>query len=92
MHYQIGRLILLACLVTMPMGLNAQSSGGAYNLNRHTIDGGGGTSEGWVYVLTGTIGQPDAQRSEGGEFVLQGGFWSGPAQIVEVLFRDGFEG
>ena len=43
-----------------------------------TIDGGGGTSTGGVYSLSGTIGQPDAnaQPMKGGNFSLTGGFWS----------------
>jgi hypothetical protein len=43
-----------------------------------TIDGGGGTSAGGVYSISGTIGQPDAnpQLMAGGNFTLTGGFWS----------------
>ena len=40
-----------------------------------TIDGGGGTSTGCVYSVTGTIGQPDAGTMSGGNFTLIGGFW-----------------
>ncbi len=70
----------------------AQSSGGNYTLERHTIDGGGGTSQGGNYTLTGTIGQPDAGRLEGGAYVLQGGFWFDTAgQTADFLFADSFE-
>lgn len=42
-----------------------------------TVDGGGGTSTGGVYAVTGTIGQPDAGRTmTGGPFALTGGFWA----------------
>ena len=43
-----------------------------------TIDGGGGTSSGGSFSLSGTIGQPDAtaQPMMGGNFSLTGGFWS----------------
>jgi hypothetical protein len=41
-----------------------------------TIDGGGGTSTGGNFVLSGTIGQPDAGKSSGGSFSLSGGYWS----------------
>ena len=40
-----------------------------------TIDGGGGTSTGGVYAVSGTIGQPDAGMMGGGTYTLQGGFW-----------------
>jgi hypothetical protein len=42
-----------------------------------TTDGGGGTSTGGVYSVSGTIGQPDAGVSmTGGQYSLTGGFWS----------------
>jgi len=41
-----------------------------------TLDGGGGTSRAGRFVLTGTIGQPDAAPvATGGRFRLAGGFW-----------------
>jgi hypothetical protein len=43
----------------------------------YTIDGGGGTSTGGTFTLSGTIGQPDAGVLTGGSFVLRGGFWNG---------------
>jgi hypothetical protein len=49
-----------------------------YSIDWHTIDGGGGTSTGGVYSISGTIGQPDANTvpMSGGPYSLQGGFWS----------------
>ena len=49
-----------------------------YSIDWFTIDGGGGTSAGGPYSLSGTIGQPDAnqQAMTGGNFSLSGGFWS----------------
>jgi hypothetical protein len=48
-----------------------------YAINWQTIDGGGGTSTGGVYSVSGTIGQPDAntQPMTGGNYSLTGGFW-----------------
>ncbi len=46
-----------------------------YSIEWSTIDGGGGTSTGGVYAVSGTIGQPDAGRMSGGSFTLDGGFW-----------------
>ena len=55
-----------------------------YEIPWHTIDGGGGQSSGGQYVLTGTIGQPDAAYSDGGQYEMLGGFWpGGPLCFVE---------
>lgn len=48
-----------------------------FALDWHTVDGGGGTSTGGTYSLSGTIGQPDAGVMSGGTFSLVGGFWGG---------------
>ena len=47
----------------------------SYSIDWFTIDGGGGTSTGGVYAVSGTIGQPDAGRMSGGNFSIDGGFW-----------------
>ena len=62
-------------------------SGGQYELSWSTIDGGGGTSSGGPYVLTGTIGQADADWTEGGGYEVLGGFWPGGA-LCMVDFGD----
>jgi hypothetical protein len=50
---------------------------GQYSIDWSTIDGGGGTSTGGVYSVTGTLGQPDAGATmSGGNLSLDGGFWS----------------
>ena len=46
-----------------------------YDLSWNTIDGGGATSTGGGYELSGTIGQADAGGHAGGAFDLIGGFW-----------------
>jgi hypothetical protein len=46
-----------------------------YNIDWYTIGGGGGTSTGGVYSVSGTIGQPDAGTMSGGNYSLVGGFW-----------------
>ncbi len=52
-----------------------------YSIDWHTIDGGGGTSTGGLYSISGTIGQPDAGTMSGGNFSLAGGFWG----IIDVI-------
>jgi hypothetical protein len=47
-----------------------------YDIDWWTVDGGGATSSGGVYSVSGTIGQPDAVLMSGGNFTLAGGFWS----------------
>ena len=49
-----------------------------YSIDWFTIDGGGGTSTGGPYSLSGTIGQPDANQQvmTGGNFSVSGGFRS----------------
>jgi len=49
---------------------------GQYSINWYSVDGGGGTSTGGNYAVSGTIGQPDAGRLSGGSYTLSGGFWS----------------
>ncbi|MHC4155456.1 MAG: hypothetical protein ACYST6_11120 [Planctomycetota bacterium] len=61
-------------------------SGGPYVLDWSTIDGGGGQSSGGLHVLTGTIGQPDAAYSQGGQYEVLGGFWPG-GPVCLVNFR-----
>lgn len=65
-------LVIAAFLATVALA-RAQS----YSIDWFTIDGGGGTSTGGVYAVSGTIGQPDAgEPMTGGNFSLTGGFWS----------------
>ncbi|MHC4641241.1 MAG: hypothetical protein ACYS32_06325 [Planctomycetota bacterium] len=66
--------ILVALVV---LGLIVSSSWGQYEISWYTIDGGGGASSGGDFTLTGTIGQPDAAYSRGGNYELLGGFWPG---------------
>ena len=47
-----------------------------YSIDWFSIDGGGGSSTGGVYSVTGTIGQPDAGHMSGDNFTLDSGFWA----------------
>lgn len=47
-----------------------------YDLSWYTTDGGGGTSRGADYTLSGTIGQPEAGGAAGSNYTLVGGFWT----------------
>ena len=49
----------------------------SYSIDWYKIAGGGGTSTGGVYAVSGTIGQPDASSAmTGGNYSVTGGFWS----------------
>ena len=62
-------LALLALVVTA----HAQS----YSITAHTIAGGGGSSSGGQYAVTGAIAQPEASAaSAGGSYSVSGGFFS----------------
>jgi len=70
--------IVCGLVVGMSWFARAGLSGPAYDLSRHTVDGGGVMhSTGNAYELGGTIGQPDAGVMTGREYTLTGGFWFG---------------
>lgn len=49
----------------------------SYNIDWYKVAGGGGTSTGGTYQVSGTIGQPDASGAmTGGNYSLTGGFWA----------------
>jgi hypothetical protein len=64
-----GMLSFLAFCVT----IQAQT----YSVDWHKVSGGGGTSTGGVYSVSGTIGQHDAGGPmTGGGYSVTGGFWA----------------
>lgn len=73
-------VVWLVCLLIFSPFALAQD----YDLSWHTIDGGGGTSSGGQYIVSGTIGQSDAAYSEDNRYELYGGFWTGePLCVVD---------
>ena len=70
------QVVLALGLLISALGLPAKAQ--TYSIDWFTIDGGGGTSTGGVYSVSGTIGQPDANATPmtGGNYSLTGGFWS----------------
>src|SRR5207248_2554159 len=73
-HSLLVTLLLLSTLHLPLFTASAQS----YSIDWFTIDGGGGTSTGSVYAVSGTVGQADAnpQPLSSGNFSVVGGFWS----------------
>lgn len=57
---------------------SGSAAGADFDLDWHSIDGGGGVSAGGDFELAGTIAQHDAGALlSGGAFTLAGGFWAG---------------
>jgi hypothetical protein len=66
--------------------LLAAASAQNYSMDWYKISGGGGTSTGGVYTVSGTIGQHDAGGPlTGGGYSLTGGFWA----LISVLQTPG---
>ena len=64
------------------VGLTTDALAQNYSIDWHTIDGGGGTSTGGVYAVSGTIGQPDAGPAmTNGQYSVTGGFWVLPVAV-----------
>ena len=66
-------IFVIAAGLLMPVAIFAQP----YSIDWHKVAGGGGTSTGGTYQVSGTIGQPDAGAPmKGGNYSLTGGFWA----------------
>ena len=65
-------------LILMVLALASSSAHAQqYSIDWYKIAGGGGTSTGGVYSVSGTIGQHDAGGPmTGGNYSLTGGFWA----------------
>ncbi len=67
------RLLLLGAVALLGSGVAARAQN--YGITWYKIAGGGGTSTGNNFSLSGTIGQPDAGIMTGGTYAISGGFW-----------------
>ena len=71
--YLLSLILGLSFATLMAPQATAQS----YSIDWYKIAGGGGSSAGGSYQLSGTIGQPDAGNTlSGGNYSVTGGFWS----------------
>jgi hypothetical protein len=68
-----GLATFALCLLTSAFCPRARVQ--SYSIDWFTIDGGGGSSTGGVFSVSGTIGQPDAGAMSGGNYTVDGGFW-----------------
>ena len=70
------KIIRGQCFTLLALGA-LTASAQQYSVPWFKVAGGGGMqSTGGVYALSGTIGQPDAGKSSGGNYTIEGGFWS----------------
>ena len=68
----------------------SDTSAQSFSIDRFAIAGGGGTSTGGAFALSGTIGQPDAGAMTGGNYSLAGGFWGAiqtPPPVGNVIIN-----
>ncbi len=90
------RVAIVMALGCCALTAFAQSSGGAFELRRNVVAGGGGRAAGVSFALTGTIAQHEAAPpSTGSTFALSPGFWAGAPAATQpppdALFSNGFE-
>lgn len=75
---KVNILTVLVLMMSPGAASTVLAGGGEYEIVRYTVDSGGATfSAGGDSELGATTGQPDAGTQSGGEYVLNGGFWSG---------------
>ena len=93
MRRLIPLLVLLVCGLLAGAVPAGPPAGGDFAVSKSTLDGGGGASAGGGFMLTGTIGQPDASAvsASAPEWQLNGGFWAGLGGLLDLIFKDGFE-
>jgi hypothetical protein len=69
---------LHVCVVALSFVVVSALHAQSYSINWFKVAGGGGTSTGGTYQVSGTIGQHDAGGPmTNGQYSLTGGFWSG---------------
>ena len=72
----LNRFQAKSVFVTFIFLLFATSCFGDLSIKWHTVDGGGLQSKGGNFVITGTIGQPDAGYIAGNSLNIEGGYWT----------------
>ena len=73
------RLVFVATVVLLLFIAGAAlAASNGFSIPWWTVDGGGGTSQGGDFAVSGTIGQPDiSPLMSGGDYTVVGGFWGG---------------
>jgi hypothetical protein len=76
--------LILTGLALLAIGTTVIFAQGDYAMTRSVIAGDGGFSSGGVYDVQGTIGQPVAGATSGGEYGLSSGFWGWVQSFFDV--------
>jgi len=87
------RLLFAASVASVFLAdAGAQSSNGAYRIERSVVAGGGGSAAGDGFRLSGTFGQSATASLSAAGFGLYGGFWplAGTAPN-DLIFANGFD-
>lgn len=75
-------LVIGVCLAVWIVAASlALADDGGYRLLGWSVDGGG-VSASSQYHVSGTAGQPATSQLAGGQFRVEGGFWSPPRQLT----------
>lgn len=70
-----SQLLILSLFAALLLSATARAQ--TYSITWYKVAGGGGTSTGGTYAVSGTVGQPDASTPmTGGTYSLTGGFWA----------------
>jgi len=70
-------------------GLAASQALAQYQMNKYSINNGGGKISGGSYEIKSSIGQVDASNTlSNGNYSLNGGFWH---KNNDLIFKNGFE-
>ena len=81
-----NQLAVLALFLSLLGLASISASAQSYTIDWYKIAGGGGTSTGGTYSVSGTIGQPDASGAmSGGNYSITGGFWA----LIQVVQTPG---
>ena len=82
----ILKFATVGCLITLASLCLSTAQAQSYAIDWYKIAGGGGTSSGGNYSVSGTIGQADASSAmSGGNYSVTGGFWS----LIQVIQTPG---
>jgi hypothetical protein len=80
------KFVTAGCLIALASLSLSVAQAQSYAIDWYKIAGGGGTSSGGNYSLSGTIGQADASSiMSGGNYSVTGGFWS----LIQVIQTPG---
>lgn len=78
--------LIVALLATGFLSALSSAQAQSYAIDWYKVAGGGGTSTGSTYTVSGTIGQADASGTmSGGNYSVTGGFWS----LISVIQTPG---